>query len=329
MNNAACPVYPVTLTPAVVAEMLAVSDLVGRIKGIRLDKPVPKLRDKNRSRSVHGSSAIEGNRCTLEQVEAIAKGLPAAVPATDRREVKNALDAYHALPRFDPTSLGSLLKAHAMLMKDVAIDAGFLRRQPVEVYITKKKTMAMPDWRAVEPGIRSLLDYVRQSKDPILLKSVRFHFEFVNLHPFTDGNGRTARLWQTRVLMELYPVFEFLDVESMIYEKRAAYYAAIRQSQEEKDSAPFAAFMIGRILESLSRLWEQCGGVTLRAKDRLQNARGHFGGTVFSRRDYLALFKTITAVTASRDLASGVQSGDLLRAGDKRTATYRFGPANR
>lgn len=304
--------------------MLTVSELLGRIKGIRMDKPVPKLRNKNRSRSVHGSSAIEGNCCTLEQVEAIEKGLPVAVSAADRIEVKNALDAYRALPGFDPRSLDSLLKAHATLMKDVAIDAGFLRRQAVEVYVSENHTMTMPDWRIVESSLCSLLGYVQESKDPLLLKSVRFHFEFVNLHPFTDGNGRTARLWQTRLLMELNPIFEFLDVESMVYEKRLDYYAVIRQSQESEDSAPFAAFMIDRILESLTNLWEQCGGVKLRAADRRRVAHEHFGHTSFSRKDYLALFKTITAVTASRDLAAGVQSGELRRTGDKRTASYRF-----
>ena len=324
MNTVCCPVYPVTLSPTLVESMLAVSDLVGRIKGIRLDKPVPKLRDKNRSRSVHGSSAIEGNRCTLEQIEAIAKGLPVAVPATDRIEVKNALEAYRALPSLNPYSFDSLLKAHALLMRDVAVDAGFLRRQAVEVYITENRTMAMPDWRKVDPGLRNLFDYVRKSKDPLLLKSVRFHFEFVNLHPFTDGNGRTARLWQTRLLMGVHPVFEFLDVESMVYQKRLEYYDAIRQSQDKKDAAPFAVFMMERILESLSNLWEQCGGVTLRAVDRRRVAHERFGCATFSRKDYLSLFKTITAITASRDLADGVRLGELLRTGDRRTTCYRF-----
>jgi Fic family protein len=124
--------------------------------------------------------------------------------------------------------------------------------------------------------------------------------------------------------MEHHPSFEVLDVESMIYEKRMDYYASIRQSQTSGDAAPFAEFMLARIHESLDALWNQCGGFSLRADDRLQSAREHFKNASFTRKDYLALFKTISAVTASRDLKSAADSGQLQRKGDKRLTTYTF-----
>jgi Fic family protein len=165
----------------------------------------------------------------------------------------------------------------------------------------------------------------------------------VSIHPFLDGNGRAARLWQTRLLMEVHPVFEFLDVESMVFERRAEYYEQIRTAQESGDASGFAVFMFEQIARSLSNLWKNSDTVSrdclslrslprnngaslamLRWKNRLETARGQFGSEMFSRKDYLMLFKTIAPITASRDLAAGVEAGQLTRQGDKRTAVYRF-----
>ena len=72
------------------------------------------------------------------------------------------------------------------------------------------------------------------------------------------------------------------------------------------------------------RLWEQCGAVANRWDDRLDGAREAFGREPFSRKAYLQVYKMITPVTASRDLKAGVDTGRLIREGDKRTAVYRF-----
>jgi Fic family protein len=153
--------------------------------------------------------------------------------------------------------------------------------------------------------------------------SIHFHFECVNIHPFFDGNGRTARLWQPRLLMKEHPVFEFLDVESMVFEQREEYYRQIRLAQESGKADGFVEFMLEQIRRSLSNLWENStkssGGYT----DRLAAAKQSLS-TDFSRKEYLKLFKMISAPTASRDLASGVADGVLIREGDKRTAVYRF-----
>ena len=316
---------PVTLDADILQRMMTVSRLIGRLEGINLLKPVPKLRDQNRSRTVHGSTAIEGNPCTLKDVEDIMRGSPVLVSPSKLLEVRNALAAYDALRDFSPYEIGSFLRAHAVLMGGgLMLGAGLFRREPVEVYISETETRAMPPWRTVEPRMRELFSYLAEDADPVLLKSVRFHFECVNLHPFTDGNGRVARLWQTRLLMEFHPVFEFLDVESMIYEKRMGYYACIRESQERGDAAGFVRFMLDRLVETLDRLWESSGHGIPRRDDRLHTARVHFGSGSFTRKDYLTLFKTIVAVTASRDLKAGVDSGALHRQGDNRTTVYQF-----
>lgn len=133
-----------------------------------------------------------------------------------------------------------------------------------------------------------------------------------------------ARLWQTRLLMQYHPIFEFLDVESMVFEHRPEYYAVIRQAQDEKNSSCFVEFMLRQILRSLSNLWKADWATTNTVGDRLERARQKLGSASFSRKDYLLLFKSISPVTASRDLKWGTDAGLLVRTGDKRTAEYRF-----
>jgi Fic family protein len=312
------------LSIASIQKLAETQQLIGKLEGLHFSRPVPKLREKNRARSIWGSTGIEGNRCSVEQVEAIVRGETVALSQKEQLEIRNALEAYAALQEFDPVSVDSFLKAHRMLMGNgLELAAGRFRTGPVEVYITETETRAMPSWETVEPSMRALFGYLKESEELMLIKSIRFHFECVNIHPFFDGNGRTARLWQTRLLMEGHPVFEFLDVESMVFEQREEYYRQIRQAQESGKADGFVEFMLEQILRSLSNLWENSAKSSGGYTDRLAAAKQSLG-TDFSRKEYLKLFKTISAPTASRDLASGVADGVLIREGDKRTAVYRF-----
>lgn len=304
---------------------MEISELVGKVEGLALAKPSPKLRHNNRVRTIQGSVGIEGNTCSIVQVEAISEGKPVPVSELEQLEVRNALEAYAMLQTFDPFAVDSLLSAHAQLMGDgLLLNPGRFRKSPVEVYITENRTQLMPHQDKIPEMMEQLFRYLCDSDEPVLMKSVRFHFYFVNIHPFSDGNGRTARLWQTRLLMEYHPIFEFLDVESMVFEHRPEYYACIREAQAAADSTCFSEFMLKQIHASLSRLWSADWSAVNTVEERLQIARGRFLKKVFTRKKYLQRFKTISPITASRDLKWGVDAGVLTRTGDRRTAVYRF-----
>ncbi|VGO20207.1 Fic family protein [Pontiella sulfatireligans] len=308
-----------------IKKLAEVEQLIGKVEGVQLSRPVPKLRQKNRAKLIRGSTGIEGNSCSVAQVEAIASGQPVALSKKEQLEIRNALEAYDALPSLDPFSVDSLLDAHRMLMGNgLLLVPGRFRQGPVEVYVTETKTRSMPAWETVGPSMEELFGYLKDGKDLMLIKSICFHFEFVSIHPFADGNGRVARLWQTRFLMEEHPVFEFLDVESMVFEQRAAYYRQICNAQDCGNVDCFVLFMLEQIRQSLCSLWENSAPSQNTHADRIPIAHQAFGKEVFSRKDYCRLFKTISPATASRDLSAGVASGALKRAGDKRTAVYRF-----
>jgi len=81
---------------------------------------------------------------------------------------------------------------------------------------------------------------------PLILSCI-FHYEFVFIHPFVDGNGRMARLWQTAILTKWNPVFQYLPVESRIQEYQDDYYRVIAECHTVGNSTAFIEFMLDKI----------------------------------------------------------------------------------
>ena len=112
--------------------------------------------------------------------------------------------------------------------------------------------MAPPAERVSEL-MSNLFTWLKRSKDHLLVRSCVFHYEFEFIHPFTDGNGRIGRLWQSLLLGQLHPVFQYLPVENMVYANQQGYYKAINKSTEKGDSGIFIDFMLEEILLTLKR----------------------------------------------------------------------------
>ena len=169
-----------------------------------------------------------------------------------------------------------------------------------------------------------LFEYLQTGNDHILFKSCRCHYQIEYIHPFIDGNGRMGRLWQTRLLMQYHPVFEFLPAEHLIHERQADYYRSLARGDDTGDCTDFIAFILEQIHRSLAQLLDDTRSVSLTPGDRLEFARSVFATGEFSRKDYQSRIKNISSATASRDLQHGVEIGWLQRSGDKRTAVYKF-----
>lgn len=315
---------PYQITSRILDALTSVAEQVGKMEGMNLLKPSPKLRRKNRIRTVKSSLSIEGNTLSMDQVTALLDEKRVIGPQRDILEVTNALQVYRTLSNYDPFSVESLLHAHKTLMQRLVPDPGAFRRKAIGMIREKDIFHQAPHWKKVEPLVKGLFSYLNESSDHLLIKSCRFHYQLEFIHPFPDGNGRIGRLWQTRILMEYHPVFEYLPVEDLIVEHQVEYYRALVESDNAGDCTAFIDFMLAQIKEALKMLLEETRSVTINTSNRLQQFKSRFPQKMFSRKDYQNIFKSISTSTASRDLSYGVKSGLLERIGDKRTAVYRF-----
>jgi len=210
-----------------------------------------RLRKANRIKTIHSSLAIEGNTLTEGQVRDIMDGKNIVAPIRQIQEVKNAIATYELYPSLDPFEVKDLLKAHGTMMMALTDDAGFFRRSGVGVFSETGLVHMAPPPQRVAGLMEDLFEWLRASEDHLLIRSCVFHYEFEFIHPFSDGNGRTGRLWQSLILGRLHPLFEHLPVENIVYSNQQEYYDAIAASTKAGNSNPFIEFMLGEILKTL------------------------------------------------------------------------------
>ena len=142
------------------------------------------------------------------------------------------------------------------------------------------------------------------------------------IHPFSDGNGRMGRLWQTLLLIQEYPLFEFLPFETLISKNQKKYYQALSNSDKQGESTIFIEFMLKILSDSLDELLKERSG-PISSQDRIRLFISS-GVKEFTRKDYMNYFKTISSATASRDLLLAVKENLITKSGDKNKTTYKI-----
>lgn len=246
---------PFSITTEMLSRSISITEKLGKITAFSSLKRMPTLRRNNKIKSVHSSLVIEANSLSLGQVRDVIAGKQVIGPQKEIQEVKNAYKAYSMITEFDCYSEADLLKAHGILTYLTDEESGRYRNHAEGVFDGEKVIFVAPPEKMVPQLMKDLFDWLKNDdKTPMLIKSCVFHYEFVFIHPFGDGNGRTVRLWQNVLLTKWDPLFEYLPIESQIQKYQSEYYESIATCHKTGNSDLFVEFMLKMIDETLDEL---------------------------------------------------------------------------
>lgn len=248
---------------APLAELLRAIDQ----KKKRLDavRPLPKellknIRDWDRVELTYTSNALEGNSLTAGETAIILeKGIAiGGKPLKDHLEAINhgfAFDNIMSLVQrsSDEFSLSELYAIHQLILRSID-DANAGKLRTVNIRITGLD-LKLADHVRLPELMEHFIDWLTTTDEHPVLRAADAHLKLVTIHPFIDGNGRTARLLMNLLLMQAgYPPAVIKP------EERAAYIDALQQAQLYGNNEPFREIIAHAVERSLDRYLEQVEG---------------------------------------------------------------------
>lgn len=247
---------PFSITNKMLDLVATIMEKIGRLDNYNSLNKMPMLRRNNRINSIHSSLAIEANSLSLNQVKDIINGKMVLGPQKEIQEVKNAYKAYEMIKKVSPYSIKDLLKVHGVMTYLTLDESGIFRSSAEGVFDGEKCIFMAPPQDRVPGLMEELFDFMKREKSNIntLILSSIFHYEFVFIHPFSDGNGRMARLWQTVILSNYKDIFEYLPIENQIKKYQEEYYDSIAHCHTTGDSNEFIEFMLKMFDEVLNEI---------------------------------------------------------------------------
>ena len=163
---------------------------------------------------------------------------------------------------------------------------------------------------------------LKKDKDLKIIKSCVFHYEIEFIHPFEDGNGRIGRYWQTRLLMAVNPIFEFVPIEKLIRDNQKKYYEVLASSDRSGASTVFIEFMLDIINKSLKETINESKAPNPKYSKRAKHALSVLNGW-FDRKEYMSVCQGISTATASRDLKLLLEENRVETTGSGRMTRYK------
>ncbi len=245
-----------------------------------------KLRRQALLHNTHSSTAIEGNKLSLEQVEALAEGKNIIATNKDKQEVLNYLEALEKIPALaekGKIKVVDILNLHRILtknvMQNVADSSAFRDRQ---VFVGKRvfegtgfkeKVEYMPPKTNEVPGlVKEFIDWLNLEKaweiNPVLLAGI-VHYEIARIHPFIDGNGRIARLLATLILyLSGFDHRRIFALDDYYDRDRQSYYSALKTAQVNNgDITQWLEYFTSGVAYSVSEAREAVLKVGLKKKN--------------------------------------------------------------
>ena len=199
---------------------------------------------------------IEANSLSLSEVRDVINGHLVLGDQKEIQEVKNAYEAYEKIREINPWKIEDLKKIHGIMTYKTVGESGVFRTGNEGVFSENECIFVAPPPQMVPTLMEDLFSWLKQSEGKIhpLIMAAVFHYEFVFIHPFSDGNGRMARLWHTVILYRWRTVFEYIPLESQIEKFQTEYYDAIAKCHVNGNSDLFIEFMLDMINKILDEV---------------------------------------------------------------------------
>jgi Fic family protein len=347
--------------------LMRIAAALGAVRGARvLPAVADELRASARVGTVHYSNLIEGNELPVIAAERAARG----TLAPDTRAKIELVNYVNALDLIDERVDSGTMELTPEFLKELhgATTKGLGReddphfkphhegewRDGIARVVDRISSEVMhegPLPEEVEPRMRSMFEWMQDklasggSEQPFIVAGV-MHYGITDVHPFADGNGRVARLFQAAVLTHAQAVpGRMFSFERYYAEDRTAYYEALRSVRQRTFNMEFwlEYFLRGlaeeyeRVASTVADLSQFVTGVErgpLRLTSGQQNAATRLrldGRREFTRREYESA-AGVGRSAANKELQTLVQHGVLNTRGRGPTTAYVFagsaGPAN-
>lgn len=309
-----------------------------------------EMRHRATVEATHSSTSIEGNPLDYKQVErALSTNGPLTRHQYAELEVRNygkALEFVDKRKKIGgPITLQDILRLHAIIMDGLLPNAKVGKFRENDVFIINQDEIVQytgPEASAVPNELRKLLNWLNdtsRSTHPVIVAGL-LHFQFVSIHPFSDGNGRTTRALTSLYLgLRDYDFRGSLVLDSYYSTAKQEYYGALHDSQgNDYDTA--AKSDVTRWLEYFTSGFLSSAKVLLAEVTLLSSAVGDVPVRInYDDADILAYAKQFDAITISdaegilpntarrtlqRKLNSLTERGYLRLEGKARNAVYRW-----
>ena len=290
------------LTPLIQRQLLAIDACRGFLEAVRLQGEWgADLKRKARVQDALSSVQIEGNSLTYAEAFELAHTPPDRELRDSEREFLNYLNAFDALDSLAGNRNARITRADLQNLHKLLVDgvrgghrfAGQLRRETVTVGDREGDEIVVhhqpPHWGDLEPLLTQLFDWIGLAKEkptharltkgivdtwvhPVIVAGIAQH-RLVWIHPFVDGNGRSARMLTTLLLYQRGYDFKYLFDLSSYYERnRDKYYEALRAVDRTGDYTPWLQYFLGGLASQMMRIrstaMKAAGGLASAAEPR-------------------------------------------------------------
>jgi Fic family protein len=334
-----------TITPKLLSNIKKITSLITALnhRGFP-DTVLMELEKSARELSAYSSTSIEGNPLPLTEVKRILKNRPANLRDSEK-EVINYNNAILKLKESSGEKTSTLnmkliLEIHKTVLDGLASKhrIGRLRTEPVFVNDPKagKPVYLPPDHKDVKPLMDELLSYIEKNRnvtDPLILAGI-FHRQFVIIHPFSDGNGRTARLI-TKCLLAATGIntFNLFSFENYYNRNVSRYFQNVGVSgnfydiKGKTDFSGWLEYFTDGIIDELLRVSKELDTKSgmmpeLRIKDHEKHLLDYIKANGFiTDKDYSRITERAKA-TRSMDFNRLIRMGLIERKGKGKSTYY-------